>query len=113
MFNGIGRVFASNSEYFTPVGHLALTIGGIWAATRAIFRGNIGIFAMEWFFPSIFIFTLLFAPKATVWLKDEVSMNAPVKVDNIPNRYCNVCFSFLSNELLCVKNVGKSSFTVL
>ncbi|WP_371253287.1 conjugal transfer protein TraG [Orientia tsutsugamushi] len=84
VFNGIGRVFASNSEYFTPVGHLALTIGGIWAATRAIFRGNIGIFAMEWFFPSIFIFTLLFAPKATVWLKDEVSMSAPVKVDNIP-----------------------------
>ncbi|BAG39863.1 putative conjugative transfer protein TraG [Orientia tsutsugamushi str. Ikeda] len=84
VFNGIGIVFASNSEYFTPVGHLALTIGGIWAATRAIFRGNIGIFAMEWFFPSIFIFTLLFAPKATVWLKDEVSMSAPVKVDNIP-----------------------------
>ncbi|WP_371218717.1 conjugal transfer protein TraG N-terminal domain-containing protein [Orientia tsutsugamushi] len=84
VFNGIGRVFASNSEYFTPVGHLALTIGGIWAATRAIFRGNIGIFAMEWFFPSIFIFTLLFAPKATVWLKDEVSMSAQVKVDNIP-----------------------------
>ncbi|XAF72858.1 conjugal transfer protein TraG N-terminal domain-containing protein [Orientia tsutsugamushi] len=84
VFNGIGRIFASNSEYFTPVGHLALTIGGIWAATRAIFRGNIGIFAMEWFFTSIFIFTLLFAPKSTVWLKDEVSMNAPVKVDNIP-----------------------------
>ncbi|SPR08871.1 conjugal transfer protein TraG [Orientia tsutsugamushi] len=61
-----------------------MTIGGIWAATRAIFRGNIGIFAMEWFFPSIFIFTLLFAPKSTVWLKDEVSMSAPVKVDNIP-----------------------------
>ncbi|WP_252831486.1 conjugal transfer protein TraG N-terminal domain-containing protein [Orientia tsutsugamushi] len=35
-------------------------------------------------FPSIFIFTLLFAPKSTVWLKDEVSMSAPVKVDNIP-----------------------------
>ncbi|KJV80027.1 putative conjugative transfer protein TraG [Rickettsia hoogstraalii str. RCCE3] len=29
-FNGIGRVFASNSEYFTPVGQFALTIGGIW-----------------------------------------------------------------------------------
>nr|WP_238924670.1 conjugal transfer protein TraG N-terminal domain-containing protein [Orientia tsutsugamushi] len=27
---------------------------------------------------------MLFAPKATVWLKDEVSMSAPVKVDNIP-----------------------------
>ena len=84
IFNGIGRVFASNSEYFTPVGKFALTIGGIWAATRAIFRGNIGIFAMEWFFPSLFIFIFLFAPKANVWLKDEISMQAPVKIDNIP-----------------------------
>ncbi|KJV77265.1 putative traG protein [Rickettsia hoogstraalii str. RCCE3] len=84
VFNGIGRVFSSNSEYFTPVGKFALTIGGIWAATRAIFRGNIGIFAMEWFFPSLFIFIFLFAPKANVWLKDEISMNAPVKIDNIP-----------------------------
>lgn len=84
VFNGIGRVFSSNSEYFTPVGQFALTIGGIWAATRAIFRGNIGIFAMEWFFPSLFIFIFLFAPKANVWLKDEISMQAPVKIDNIP-----------------------------
>lgn len=84
VFNGIGRVFVSNSEYFTPVGKFALTIGGIWAATRAIFRGNIGIFAMEWFFPSLFIFIFLFAPKANVWLKDEISMQAPVKIDNIP-----------------------------
>ncbi|MDJ1257665.1 MAG: conjugal transfer protein TraG N-terminal domain-containing protein [Candidatus Midichloria sp.] len=59
-----------------------MTIGGIWAATRAIFRGNIGIFAMEWFFPSLFIFIFLFAPKTNVWLKDE--MQAPVKIDNIP-----------------------------
>ncbi|UCM86398.1 MAG: conjugal transfer protein TraG N-terminal domain-containing protein [Rickettsia endosymbiont of Culicoides impunctatus] len=84
VFNGIGRVFASDSEYFTPVGKFALTLGGIWAATRAIFKGNIGIFAMEWFFPSFFIFVLLFTPKATVWLKDELSMSAPVKIDNIP-----------------------------
>ncbi|WP_410525777.1 conjugal transfer protein TraG N-terminal domain-containing protein [Rickettsia fournieri] len=84
VFNGIGRVFSSNSEYFTPVGKFALTIGGIWAATRAIFRGNIGIFAVEWFFPSFFIFVFLFAPKAKVWLKDEISMQAPVKIDNIP-----------------------------
>ncbi|WP_371254136.1 hypothetical protein [Orientia tsutsugamushi] len=79
MFNGIGRVFASNSEYLTPVGHLALTIGGIWAATRAIFRGNIGIFA-----------------------KDEVSMNAPVKVDNIPIGIA--MFASLSSQLvLCLE----------
>nr|WP_241760919.1 conjugal transfer protein TraG N-terminal domain-containing protein [Rickettsia endosymbiont of Ixodes scapularis] len=84
VFNGIGRVFASNSEYFTPVGQFALTIGGIWAATRAIFRGNIGIFAMQWFFPSLFLFVFLFTPKTNVWLKDEISMQVPVKIDNIP-----------------------------
>ncbi|KJV55629.1 putative conjugative transfer protein TraG [Orientia chuto str. Dubai] len=32
IFNGIGRVFASNSA--TPVGQFALTIGGIWAASN-------------------------------------------------------------------------------
>ncbi|KJV71668.1 hypothetical protein [Orientia tsutsugamushi] len=63
VFNGIGRVFASNSEYFTPVGHLALTIGGIWAATRAIFRGNIGIFAMEWFFHRYLFLRYYLLPK--------------------------------------------------
>ncbi|KJV77012.1 putative traG protein [Rickettsia hoogstraalii str. RCCE3] len=56
VFNGIGRVFASNSEYFTPVGQFALTIGGIWAATRAIFRGNIGILPWSGFFhPYLFL----------------------------------------------------------
>ncbi|MCC8369575.1 MAG: conjugal transfer protein TraG N-terminal domain-containing protein, partial [Rickettsia endosymbiont of Oxypoda opaca] len=84
IFNGIGRVFASNSEYFTPMGKFALSLGGIWAGTRAIFNGNIGIFAKEWFFPSFFILVFLFTPKATVWIKDEVALNAPVKVDNIP-----------------------------
>ncbi|KJV55210.1 putative conjugative transfer protein TraG [Orientia chuto str. Dubai] len=32
IFNGIGRVFASDSA--TPVGQFALTIGGIWAASN-------------------------------------------------------------------------------
>jgi conjugal transfer mating pair stabilization protein TraG len=84
VFNALGRLFANDSEYFTPVGKFALTVGGIWAGTRAIFKGNIGIFGMEWFFPSFFAFVFLFAPKANVWIKDEVTMNAPVKVDNIP-----------------------------
>ena len=84
VFNALGRLFASDSEYFTPVGKFVLTIGGIWAGTRAIFKGNIGIFGMEWFFPSFFALIFLFAPKSSVWIKDEVTMNAPVKVDNIP-----------------------------
>ncbi|KJV71008.1 hypothetical protein [Orientia tsutsugamushi] len=59
VFNGIGRVFASNSEYFTPVGHLALTIGGIWAATRAIFRGNIGILLWNGFSIDIYFYAII------------------------------------------------------
>ncbi|KJV77503.1 putative conjugative transfer protein TraG [Rickettsia hoogstraalii str. RCCE3] len=59
VFNGIGRVFSSNSEYFTPVGKFAFDNWWNLAATRAIFRGNIGIFAMEWFF-SIFIYFIFY-----------------------------------------------------
>ena len=51
IFNGLARVFQSNSEYFTPVGTFAMTIGGVWAAMQAIFNNNIGLFAKRWFFP--------------------------------------------------------------
>ncbi|BFD45541.1 MAG: hypothetical protein DMENIID0002_01870 [Rickettsia endosymbiont of Sergentomyia squamirostris] len=84
VFNAVGRIFASDSEYFTPVGKFAMTIGALWAGMRAIFKGNIADFGMGWLFPSFFAFVFLFAPKASIWVKDEVSMSAPVKIDNIP-----------------------------
>ena len=83
MFNGIARVFAADSNYFTVVGKFALTIGALWAGTRAIFHANIGIFGRQWFLPVFLAFTFLFAPKATVWIKDDLASTV-YKIDNIP-----------------------------
>ena len=44
IFNAMARLFATDSEYFTVVGKMSLTVGAIWAGTRAIFNTNIGIF---------------------------------------------------------------------
>lgn len=82
-FNAISMICASDSTYFTSVSKFALTVGGLWAACRAIFKGNIGIFATQWFFPTFFLFVFMFVPKTTVWLKYEVA-NQQYKVDNIP-----------------------------
>lgn len=84
VFNAVGRIFESDSEYLTPIGKFAMGLGALWAGMKAIFKGNITDFGMGWLFPSFFAFVFLFAPKASVWVKDEVSMSAPVKIDNIP-----------------------------
>lgn len=85
IFNGLALIFKSNSPYLTSVGYLSMLIGGIWAATRAIFQANIGIFAKTWFIPSYAILSLMLVPKTTVNIVDEVD---PIfksdRVDNIP-----------------------------
>ena len=83
IFNGIARAFASDGDYFTIVGKFALSVGGVWAGTRAIFHANIGIFSKQWFFPVFLAFTFLFSPKVTVWIKDDLA-NTAYKIDNIP-----------------------------
>lgn len=97
VFNAIARIFQTDSEYFTPVGTLSLAIGGVWATTRAIFNQNVGIFGKSWFFPTFLSITLLFTPKATVWVKDDVLKNAPIKVDNVP--FAVAFFASLSSTI--------------
>lgn len=58
-------------------------VGGVWAATRAIYHANIGIFGRQWFLPVFLAFTFLFTPKASVWIKDDLS-GENMKIDNIP-----------------------------
>lgn len=84
VFNAVGRIFVSDSEYFTPVGKYAMGLGATWAATKAIFKADLRDFSFNWLFPSLLAFIFLFSPKSTVWIKDEVTMSAPVKIDNIP-----------------------------
>jgi len=84
VFNAIAMIFKSDSTYLTPVGTMAMTIGGVYIGIKAIFKGDIGLLGKSWMIPSMIAFVLLFSPKTTVWIKDEVAMNAPVKIDNIP-----------------------------
>ncbi|MDC0864360.1 conjugal transfer protein TraG N-terminal domain-containing protein [Rickettsiaceae bacterium] len=84
MFNAVARIFESDSTYLTPVGQIGMMIGALYAASRAIVGGDIMGFAKGYMMPSLVTFMLLFSAKSTVWIKDEVSMTAPIKIDNIP-----------------------------
>lgn len=96
IFNSMAILFYSDSAYFTNVGKLAFTVGGVWAGTRAIFNTNIGIFGKHWFLPSFFAFTLLFAPKATVHIHDGGTKEA-YTVANVP--FAVAFFSSIPSQL--------------
>jgi conjugal transfer mating pair stabilization protein TraG len=38
IFNAIAMIFKTDSNYITAVGKFSMTIGAVWAATRAIFK---------------------------------------------------------------------------
>ena len=84
VFNAIAMIFESDNKYLTPVGVMALTLGGIYAGIKATFHGDLAIIGKNWIIPSMIAFLLLFSPKTKVWIKDEVALNAPVKIDHIP-----------------------------
>lgn len=84
VFNAVAMIFETDNKYLTPVGTMALTLGGIYAGIKATFKADIAILGKNWMIPSMIAFFLLFSPKTTVWIKDEVALNAPVKIDNIP-----------------------------
>ena len=84
VFNAIAMIFKTDSTYLTPVGKIAMQLGGVYIGIKAIFKGDIGLLIRGWMIPSMIVFLLLFSPKTTVWIKDEVAMSAPVKIDNIP-----------------------------
>jgi conjugal transfer mating pair stabilization protein TraG len=84
VFDAIAKIFESDNKYLTPVGTMALILGGVYAGIKATFRGDIATIGKHWMIPSIIAFLILFSPKTTVWIRDEVTLSAPVKKDNIP-----------------------------
>jgi conjugal transfer mating pair stabilization protein TraG len=96
IFNAIAMIFKTDSNYITAVGKFSMTIGAIWAATRAIFNANIAMFGKEWFLPSFLLFTFLFSPKAMVHIHDDVTKKQ-YSVDNIP--FAIAFFSSLPSKL--------------
>jgi conjugal transfer mating pair stabilization protein TraG len=85
IFNGIAMVFKSQSPYWTSIMPFVAGIGGLWAATVAISKGNVGIFAKTWFAPTFLLTALLFTPKTTVHIKDLVDRDSHYRaIDNVP-----------------------------
>jgi conjugal transfer mating pair stabilization protein TraG len=85
IFNGIAMVCKSESPYWTSIMPFVAGIGGLWAATVAISKGNVGIFAKTWFAPTFLLTALLFAPKTTVHIKDLVDRDSHYHaIDNVP-----------------------------
>lgn len=85
ILNAVAMLCANNSEYFTPVLKLSAGIGAIWAAVRAIWKSNVGIFGKSWFVPTYIMLSVLFIPKASIWIVDRTDPSFVArKVDNIP-----------------------------
>ena len=85
VFNGLAILFKNDSPYWTNIMPLALVIGGIWGASIAIAKANVGLFAKTWFVPTYALLTLLLVPKTTVNIVDEVDPTFKAeRVDNIP-----------------------------
>jgi conjugal transfer mating pair stabilization protein TraG len=84
VFNSVAQIFKSDNTYLTPIGTMALTLGGIYAGIKATFKGDIAVLGQSWLVPSLVTFLLMFSPKSTVWIKDEVALTAAVKIDHIP-----------------------------
>ena len=84
IFNAIAMIFKSNNTYLTPVGQTGMAIGIIYAGAKALTKGDIPYFLKGFMMPSLIVFFAVFSPKTTVWIKDEVALTAPVKIDNIP-----------------------------
>jgi len=77
-------LFASDSRYLTSVGTWSLSLGATLVIIKTALKGDIGSLGRFMLNTSL-VFVFLFGAKATVWVKDEVSIGkAPVAVKGIP-----------------------------
>lgn len=84
VLNAVAMIFQSDNTYLNPVGSIAMSIGGLYIGVQAIYKGDIGLIVKSWMIPSLIVIMILYGAKTTVWIKDDVQMSAPVKIDNIP-----------------------------
>ena len=85
VFNGLSLFFQSDSAYLTSVVKLSLAVGGLWAALRALYGGQLGILTRDYVIPVYIILNVLLLPKTSVHIVDEVSSTFKYsKVDHVP-----------------------------
>lgn len=85
VFNVLALLCQNESIFLRPVLALTATLGGVWAALRAIFGQNPSLFVRDWMLPTILIFNLLFVPRVTVNIVDNVdTFHHYMRIDNVP-----------------------------
>lgn len=85
VFNVLALLCQSDSVFFRPVLTLTATLGGIWAALRAIFGHNPSIFVRDWMLPTVLVFNLMFVPRVAVNILDNVdTFHHYIRVENVP-----------------------------
>lgn len=85
VLNAVAMLFSNGNQYFTPALKISASIGAIWAAVRAIWKTEVGIFSKGWFIPTYLMMTLVFVPKTSLWIVDQTDPNfGHRKVDHIP-----------------------------
>ena len=84
VFNGLALIFQGGGG-LQSVMKLSLAVGGVWAALRAIYGGNVGLFARDYFIPVYLMINLLLVPQTAVHIIDEVDPDFQYsKVDHVP-----------------------------
>jgi conjugal transfer mating pair stabilization protein TraG len=84
VLNAVAILFKSKSTYLTPIGQITAILGGLYAAVRSMYKGELMGMIGGYMLPTMVTFLLFFSVKTTVWVKDEVTKIAPTKIDNIP-----------------------------
>jgi conjugal transfer mating pair stabilization protein TraG len=85
VFNVLAMLCKAESIFFRPVLMLTATVGGTWSALRAIFGHNPSIFVRDWMLPTVLIFNLMFVPRVTVNIVDNVdTFHHYMRVDHVP-----------------------------
>ncbi|MEI8321221.1 MAG: conjugal transfer protein TraG N-terminal domain-containing protein [Alphaproteobacteria bacterium] len=85
VLNVLALLCQNENVFFRPVLALSASVGALWAGLQAMYGGNIGAFIKVWMLPTILIFNLMFVPRVTVNIIDQVdTFHHYSRVENVP-----------------------------
>jgi len=83
IFNGIAMVLSLDKGFANSLLHLTGVVGVLWSSTLMYMRSSIQV-GMMWFGWFLLTTTLLFGPRSSLIIKDEILPIKTYKVDNVP-----------------------------
>ena len=96
VFQGVAALMDPRGGFMNNIFRLGGTVGILWVFVMVAFR-NAWEQALMWLFWFMIATLVLFAPKATVWIKDPMSFTSPKKVDNVP--FALAAFAGISSQI--------------